>query len=736
MIRQTLCIALCFMGLSFTGFAQKRAIELKDIYGRNTFSAEGTRNFRFSRDGQHYYRFSPEGDLLRYALEGKQAPDTVLSVMRMARAGEKTLSLNGYQMNAGEDKIILQSNRKNLYRFSYTNIPWLYDIKKDVLRPLLNQPVRNVSFSPSGDKLAYCRDNNLYIYELEANREVQVTHDPADGPVFNGSSDWVYEETFGVVWGYKWSPDGAQIAFYRFDTSKAPRYTFPIYQPGDPLGERFSYVYYRPGEPISRVSIQVYDLLSGKIREVGPAGDDKREVYYPNIYWLKDARSLILYKEPRDQKSLEMLQVDTRTGSSRVLIQEEDPRYIDRANFPAFYSFSGGKRFIYMSEKDGWRHLYLYDIASGEARLLTPFKYDMERILGVDEKQDILYCIGAEDPRERQVMGISLKDGKARSLTQKPGWNAFAFNRDFSYYVHTFSDVNTPPKYTLHTREGKLLQVLEDNHKLQKVLDNTALSTPEFIQIPNRNGVELNAWLLFPPDYDASKKYPVLFANYGGPGSQKVLNRWGLVNPWYHYLSQQGIIVACVDNTGTGYRGTAFKKAIYGHLGILEIQDQMDAARWLAGAYPAMDARRFAYWGWSFGGFMSTMAITYGAEVFQTAIAVAPVTNWKYYQAGYAERHMGLLKNNKSGYERSSPMAYIDQMKGNLLLIHGTGDDNVHFRNSAVFSQALIQAGKTFDQHYYPDKDHAIAGTKTRFHLYRLMSQYLCDKLHPEQEHP
>ena len=736
MIRFSLfSIALVF-GLSLCCIAQESGIELEDIYGRNTFGVKGTREFRFSTDGQHYYRFSTQGDLLRHKLHGKGAVDTILSKQRLARTGEKTLTMQGYLMNTGEDKLILQSKRQNLYRYSYTSIPWIYDIARDTLMPVLETPVRNVSFSPDGNTLAYTRDNNLFIYDLSQGIETPITQDSVGGPIFNGSSDWVYEETFGVVRAFSWSPDGQQLAFYRFDTENAAKYTFPIYTPGDASGEQFEYVYYRPGEPVSSVSIQVYNRTTGKIQEVGKPGDATQEIYYPNMYWLKDSKSLVLYKEPRSQKRLELLLVDTHTGESKTILEENSAQYIDRSNHSVFYSFSAGDRFIYMTEKEGWRRLYLYDVASGTERLLTPFDYDVERILGVDEARNVLYCTVAEDPKERQVVAISLKDLEVRSLSTKPGWNAFAFNRDFSHYVHTFSDVHTPPEYTLYTIKGKQVEVLEDNKALKDTIQNFQFGTPEFIQIPNRDGIQLNAWVLFPKDYNAQKSYPVLFSNYGGPGSQKVTNRWGMVNSWHQYLAQQGIIVVCVDSRGTGYRGAAFKKTVYGNLGIKEMHDQMDAARWLTQTYPAMDAGRLAHFGWSFGGFMSSMAITYGADVFQTAIAVAPVINWKYYQSGYAERHMGLLKDNLLGYEKSSPMAYIDRMKGNLLLIHGTGDDNVHFRNSAIFSQALIQAGKPFDQYYYPDKDHAIAGTTTRLHVYRLMSNYLFEKLKPEGKQP
>ena len=721
-----------------TCFAQdstrvQQLIQLEDVYGKNTFEARGTGNFRFSTDGAHYYQLGGQGDLLRFRLVDGKLQDTILTKRRLSQQeGVRGLSLNGHVWNEKEDLLLLHSQRNKIYRFSFTSIPWLYDIKNDSLFQLTDRPVRNVSFSPIGRQLAYCRDNNLFLYDLDTRQEIQITYASHDEGVQNGISDWVYEETFGVVQAYKWSYDGRYLAYYTFDMSQVPTHTFPIYDAKSLAEENYSYRYYRPGEPIAKVSIHIYDLHTGKTQ----LGDkrDEAEYYYPRIYWAKDSRSLFIYKMPRNQKSFEIGQVDMQNVIYKTVLTERDKRYIDRATFDAFYSFADEKRFIYMSEKEGWRRLYLYDLDKNKEIPLTPFSYDTDRLLAVDEKGGKLYCSVAEDPRERQVLSIGLSKGGIQRLTDTSGWNTLSFNRTFTHYIKTFSTIDTPPVTALYSVKGKAVITLEDNAELRDTLRYFRLSAPHFLQIPNRHGVDLNAWILYPPDYREGAKYPVLFANYGGPGSQRVTNSWGMVNFWYQYLAQQGIIVVCVDNTGTGYRGADFKKAIYGRLGIREIEDQMDAARWLSDRYRTVDSTRIAYWGWSFGGFMASMAITYGADVFSTAVSVAPVTHWKLYQSGYAERHMGLPKDNPEGYARSTPMAYIDRMKGDLLLIHGTADDNVHFRNSAIFSQQLIKAGKQFEQYYYPDKDHAIAGTQTRFHLYRLMTDYLIKKLKKDNE--
>ncbi|NGM62172.1 prolyl oligopeptidase family serine peptidase [Sphingobacterium sp. SGG-5] len=702
-------------------------IQLEDIYGKNTFRMQTDHNFRFSKDGVHYYQTSENGDLLKFRLTDGKIQDTVLKKTQLQQQGANTVSLSRYVWNAQENLLLLHSHRKSIYRFSFTSIPWLYDIARDSLFQLTDQPVSNISFSPTGRRVAYCKGNNIFLYDIDTRKETQITHAPEDGAVKYGSADWVYEETFGVVQAYKWSYDGRYIACYEFDMSRVPVYRFPIYDASSLSEESYAYRYYRPGEPISEVSIHIYDLHTGNLQIGDKPGE--MEYYYPRIYWSKDSRSLFVYKMPRDQRSFEIGQIDVRKGSYKRLFTERDERYIDRATFDAFYSFVDGRRFIYMSEKEGWRRLYAYDLKDDKETVLTPFSYDADRLLAVDERKGLLYCSVAEDPRERQVLSIDLSTGDAERLTHDSGWHTWSFNPTSTHYLETFSAINRPPVTTLFSIKGKPVRSLVDNARLRDTLQSFKMSAPHFLQIPNRHGVDLHAWILFPPDYKQDTQYPVLFANYGGPGSQKVTNSWGMVNFWHQYLAQQGIIVVCVDNTGTGFRGAGFKKAIYGRLGIQEIEDQMDAARWLSAQYPTVDPTRIGFWGWSFGGFMASMAITYGAEVFSTAVSVAPVTNWELYQSGYAERHMGLLKSNPEGYASSTPMAYIDRMKGNLLLIHGTADDNVHFRNSAIFSQQLIKAGKQFEQHYYPDKDHAIAGTQTRFHLYQLMTDFLIEKL-------
>lgn len=707
-----------------------RRIELEDVYGKNTFEAKQTRGFRFSADGVHYYQMSDNGDLLRFDLRKGHLVDTVLSRRKITRKGDVPLSLYGATWNRTEDLLLLHSQKKNIYRFSFTSIPWVYDLKKDSLFRLTDRPVSNVSFSPSGRQIAYCRENNIYVLDIDTKRETQLTQSAVYGAVQNGVADWVYEETFGVVQAYKWSGDGRYLAYYEFDTSQVPTYTFPLYASKSTDQENYAYKYYRPGEPISRVRIHIYDLETGKVQ--WSSIPDQEEYYCPRIYWSKDHRSLYIYRMPRNQKSVEVGVVDITKATYTTVLTEQDERYIDRATFDAFYSFADGNRFIYMSEKEGWRKLYLYDQRSKQETCLTPFLYDVDRLVGVNEKDGMLYCSVAEDPKERQVLAVDIDKSVIKPITTSAGWNTLLFNSDFNYYLKTFSTVTSPPEYTVHNISGKEITTIEDNAGLKDTLQRFALSSPNFLRIPNRKGTELEAWVLFPPDYTEDKKYPVLFTNYGGPGSQRVMNQWGLVNFWHQHLVQQGIIVVCVDNTGTGYRGTAFKKAVYGQLGIQEIEDQIDAVGWLTKRYPSMDSSRVAFWGWSFGGFMSSMAITYGADVFSTAVAIAPVTDWKLYQSGYAERHMGLPEDNPEGYEKSTPLAYADRMKGNLLLIHGTADDNVHFRHSAVFSQNLIAKGKQFEQYYYPDKDHAIAGTSTRFHLYRLVTEYLMKTLKVE----
>lgn len=715
-----------FLLFTHISHAQNLKIELEDIYGKNTFAAKGVEGFRFAKDGLHYFEMK-QGSLLRKRITDGKTVDTLVKYGALKTTEGTRIAVTGYVMNAAQDMLIFHTARKNRYRYSYSSIPYVYHLHSKQLKKLSAVPVMNVSFSPANNKIAFTRDENIFIYDVATGEEEQITFDKNGNSFINGQSDWVYEETFGVVQGYKWSYDGNKIAYYRFDQSATPTYTFPMYAESKTVQENFSYKYYRPGENMPLISINVYDLEKKTARTIS---ESELNTHIPRVYWAKNSQYLYTFKMSRDQKRLDLLKINIANGNHLTLLKEESNQYVDKSLLDNFYSFNNSSEFIYMSEKEGWRKLYHYhEKTEEEVPLINNSSYDIEDLIGVDEAKKKIYYTAATTPQERHFY-VSTITGKAvKQLVKQSGWIDVILSPTKDYFLGTSSDVDGPPEIAIYNIESKKINTLENNQALKEKLDHYSLNKPTFIQIPNRDGIMLNSWMLLPTDFSPTKKYPVLFANYGGPGSQRIINKWGYMNFWYRMLAQKGVIIVGVDNTGTGYRGAEFKKAVHGNLGIKEMDDQIDAAKWLITKHSYMDATRIGYWGWSFGGFMSTMAITYGADVFKTAIAVAPVTNWAYYQAGYAERHMGLLENNGMGYEKSSPIKYIHNLKGNFLLIHGTGDDNVHFRNSAILSQSLIKSDKKFDQYYYPDKDHSMSDNTTRLHLYRLMTAYLLDKL-------
>jgi len=566
----------------------------------------------------------------------------------------------------------------------------------------------------------------MFVKDLNTGTEKAITTDGQTNSIINGTTDWVYEEEFAFVKAFQWSPDGKKIAYMRFDESEVREFTMTMHR-DDAYPEYVTFKYPKVGEQNAIVTVHIYDITSGTTTNVA-LGDEWPEYYIPRISWTKDTSQLCIFYMNRHQNDLRLLLADAETGRTRVLLRETNPYYIDVDDDLTF--LEDGKHFIWTSEKDGYNQIYLYTMDGEVAQKLTPDAYDVTSFYGVDEANGMVYYQAAEpSPLERQVYAVNLKGRKKTRLTSLDGWNDAQFSSTFDYFVLTHSTANSAPVYAVYDRSGAQVRLIEDNAGMADLQGEYGWSQIEFFSFTTSEGVELNGKMIQPAAMEEGKKYPVMMFVYGGPGSQTVKNQWDAFNHWwFQMLAQQGYVVVSVDNRGTGARGQEFKKMTYQQLGKFETIDQIETARYL-GSLPYIDADRIGIWGWSYGGYMSSLCILKGNDVFKSAIAVAPVTNWKWYDTIYTERYMRTDDENPEGYKDNSPVYFADRLKGNYLLIHGMADDNVHFQNAAEMANALVRHNKQFETYFYPNRNHGIFGGLTRLHLYTKMTNFITSTL-------
>ena len=634
--------------------------------------------------------------------------------------------IDSYSFDASEKKILIATNKIKIFRHSFTADYFLYDLTTKTLIKLFEK-VQEPTFSPDGTKIVYAKENNLYVYDLAAKSSAAITADGKKNAIINGITDWVYEEEFAFVRAFDWSTDSKKVAYIRFDESEVPEFSMSIFQKSlYPTIETFKYP--KAGEKNSKVSLHIFDLAANAVKNINL--DNYKDFYIPRIEWTNDANILSAKVLNRHQDNLDLLFVDATAGSAKVVLNEKDKAYIDFVDTDNL-TFLQDNSFIWTSEKDGFNHIYLCDKTGKLKNQVTKGNWEVTSYYGFDQKTKTIFYQSTENGSiNRDVYRIGL-DGKNKiRLTKNTGTNAATFSPNFQFFINTFSSTLQPATYTLNeSKAGKEIQVIENNQALASKLKPYNLPSKEFFVLKTAKGNELNAWIMKPKDFDASKKYPVFMIQYSGPGSQQVANGWGSSNEyWFMMLTQQGYIVACVDGRGTGYKGADFKKVTQLQLGKYEVEDQIDAAK-VIGDYPYVDKTRIGIWGWSFGGFMASNCIFQGADVFKMAIAVAPVTNWRFYDSIYTERYMQTPQENASGYDQNSPINHVSKLKGKFLLIHGSADDNVHVQNTMQMMEALIQADKQFDSQIYPDKDHGIYGGKTRIQLFNKMTNFIKENL-------
>ncbi len=706
--------------------AQKADLKLDEIWGSPKFLSRTVPGFNAMKDGESYTTSSEISGgqaIIRYSIKTGKATDTLLHPAQLI-TGTDTVDFDDYSFSGDENKILLTSGTENIYRHSSREHYFVFDrVKKTLKKITHNGKSMYGRFSPDGTKVAYVRENNLYIYDLATGAEAAATADGKRNEIINGATDWVYEEEFSMDVAFAWSPDGKNIAYYKFDESRVKEFNLTYYGELYPKEERYKYP--KAGEDNSVVSINIYNLSSASSREIFKT--DKVWEYVPRIQWTTSSDLLSFQRTNRHQNVLELVFYSLSENKTNVVLKEENNSFIEITDDLTY--LSDGKRFIWTSSRDGYNHIYLYDITGKKLQQVTAGKYDVTKYYGFDEKSQTFYYQSAErSPLERHIYSISLS-GKKKTLTTSAGIHNAAFTKGLRYFVDTYSSLGTPFTCDLNDQSGKLIRTLENNENTRKNLAACRLGNADTLSFLTADNVRIYGWIITPPDFDKAKKYPVLMHVYGGPGVQTVTNDWDGPNYlWHQLLAQKGYIVVSFDNRGTPGRGLDFANCIYKDMGNLEVKDQLSALNFMK-QQNYVDGNRIGVWGWSFGGYMTSLLMTKGEGAFKAGIAVAPVTTWRYYDSIYTERYLQTPQENPKGYDDNSPINFAKGLKGKFMLVHGSTDDNVHMQNTMDFVTALVKANKQFDQFIYPNKNHGIYGGNTRLHLYTQMTNFLLQNL-------
>jgi dipeptidyl-peptidase-4 len=726
----TRLIAIIGFLVTSLGVAQNKEINLEDIWN-GTFRTEGMQALHSMNNGKQYSvlnfnRSDRSASIDIYDYKTLEKVKTILNSSDLAEIQD----FFDYSFSEDESKVLLTTNSKPVFRRSTLGEYYIYDIFSKMLTKLSADLVQEPTFSPDASKVAYGFQNNLYVKDLKSDTVKQMTFDGEKNKIINGITDWVYEEEFSFVRAFDWNATGDKIAFIRFNESEVPKFSMDVFGT-DLYQTQQVFKYPKAGEANSKVSLHLYDLKSEKLEEL-KVNKAYSDFYIPRLDWTNEANILSVQYMNRHQSELDLWMIDTNTKSSKVVLAENDNAYID-VTFNL--TFLKDNSFIWTSEKDGYNHIYHYSKDGQLINQVTNGNWEVTNYYGFDEKANAIFYQSVENGSiNRDVYSVKLNGKNKKRLTKTDGTNSAAFSADFTYFINTHSSATSPQEYTLNdSKSGNVVKSIKDNDKLANKLTDYVTSEKEFSTI-NINGNDLNIWMIKPANFDPNKKYPLFMYQYSGPGSQQVANRWNAANDyWYQYLAQQGYIVACVDGRGTGLKGAAFKKVTQNELGKYEVEDQIAAAKKL-GERSYIDSERVGIWGWSYGGFMSSNALFKGSDVFKMAIAVAPVTSWRFYDSIYTERYMATPQENASGYDENSPINHVDKLKGDFLLIHGSGDDNVHLQNTMRMVEALVQANKQFDWMIYPDKNHGIFGGNTRLHLYTKMTNFINKTLGDKRE--
>jgi len=723
----SLLFTLILLKVSFSALTVGPSITLSQIWRERYFAPETIRLGRSLADGLRYSIIENQTDIKIYAYETGEMLQEVFSTRnRISDEHGAPRRIDSHVFSPDEQRLLVGVGREAIYRRSYTSEYYVYNIAADHLRPLSGGTRQTLPvFSPRGNKVAFVRDNNLFIANLVDATEIQVSADGKENHIINGTTDWVYEEEFAITLGHYWSPDGKYLAFFRFDESHVKEFSMFLYD-GAPYPREHRFKYPKAGEQNSHVTIHIYNVETGEIiqADTGPAHDQ----YIPRIQWTYAPGILSITRLNRHQNHLEILLADASSGSTTLLYSETNRYFVEITDDLVF--LKDGKHFVLSSEKSGYRHLYLYDLSGRQVNAITSGAWDIQRFFGVDEKRRLVYFTSHEEsPLTNHIYRVGLNGRRKTRLSNSQGFHTPSFSSGFGFFINQFSTANAPPVFSIHKADGTPLKVLESNDKLVQKTREYGFVEREFFTFTTNDGVALNAWMMKPADFDPSRKYPVLMYVYGGPDSQTVIDRWDVSNgPWFQMLTQMGLIVVSVDNRGTGARGEEFRKMTYLQLGKYETIDQIAAAKHLA-SLPFINSDRIGIYGWSYGGFISTLCLALGADFFAAAVAVAPVTHWKFYDTIYTERFMRLPEENPEGYEFNAPLTHADKIRGAYLLVHGSADDNVHYQNTMEMVSRLLEANIPFELAIYPNHNHSIARGNVRLHLFEHITRFLKNHL-------
>ena len=725
-------LTLLFLSLGI----QAQKVTLQDV-AQGTYRAQNIYGLKPMLDGEHYTQISSDHKrIVKYSFKTGKEVEAIFDVTKARDCNFKTF--DDYILSPDEKLILIQTETKPIYRHSFTAVYYIYNVKNNTLEPLSNNGPQQVPlFSPDGNQIAFVRNNNIFLVKLLfGNSESQVTKDGEYNKVLNGIPDWVYEEEFSFNRAFDFSADSKMIAYIRFDESQVPMFSFPWYKGMAPAKEdyttypgKYEYKYPKAGETNSTVTVHTYDIKSHVTRQMDLPLD--KDGYIPRIKFTSDPEKLAIMTLNRHQNRFDLYLANPRSATCKVAIRDEAEQYIKEQEYGSITFYPN--HIVLMSERDGYNHLYLYTIAGNLVRQITKGNFEVTDFLGYDEANGTTYYASNEGSLLRTAIYKIDSKGKKTKLSTKEGTNNALFSKNFAYFINTYSSKDTPTEITLNDSKGRELVTLLDNKQLKSQLTHLNMPTKEFFTFKTSQGVELNGWMMKPANFDPNKKYPVIMHQYSGPGSQQVLDKWGIGSfgdggMFEAYMCDKGYIMVCVDGRGTGGRGAAFEKCTYLFLGVKESEDQVETARYL-GTLPYVDGSRIGIWGWSFGGYNTLMSMSDGSGAFKAGVAIAAPSDWRFYDTVYTERFMRTPKENGDGYNAGSAISRASKLQGKLLLIHGTADDNVHYQNAAEYSEALVQANKQFDMQVYTNRNHSIFGGNTRNHLMNRVANFFLENL-------
>ena len=731
-------IALLLCLCTLAGFAQSgKALDLKEIVSGKFTPKNISGVIPIPGDGEHYSQMNADRtQIIKYSFKTGKPVEVLFDAATARECTFKTF--DSYSFAPDGSKLLIATETTPIYRHSYTAVHYIYSLKRN-LDGKINNIVEKLSdggpqqvpvFSPDGNQVAFVRDNNIFLVKLlYGNSESQVTEDGKQNEVLNGIPDWVYEEEFSFNRALEFSADSQMLAFIRFDEKDVPSYSFPLFAgqaphftPFEKYPGEYTYKYPKTGEVNSKVSVHTFDIKSKVTRKINVPVD--ADGYIPRIRFTQDPNKLAVMTLNRHQNRFDLYFADPRSTVAKLALRDESDTYIRENVFDNIVFYP--ENFSFVSEKSGYNHLYWYSIGGNLLKQVTAGQYEVQEFLGYDPEEGSFYFSSNEESPMRSAIYKIDRKGKKTRLSSQAGTNSAQFSANMKYYMNRYSNLDTPTVITLNDNTGKTLATLMDNAALKQDISGYDMPRKEFFTFQTSDGTTLNGWMMKPADFSAGKKYPVLMYQYSGPGSQQVLDKFSV--SWETYMASQGYIVVCVDGRGTGGRGAEFAKCTYLNLGIKEAKDQVETALYM-GNQPYVDKNRIGIWGWSYGGYTTIMSMSEGTPVFKAGVAVAPVTDWNYYDTVYGERFMRTPKENAEGYKASSAFTRADKLHGNLLLVHGMADDNVHFQNCAEYAEQLVQLGKQFDMQVYTNRNHSIYGGNTRLHLYTRLTNFFNKEL-------